>query len=331
MLLSGESITFHKLETSSLNLLYIQRKVKNRANMGAYLDKFAEANDGAEMSTPTKITKLLHQKRLLALDPRSPSEGITRTPIIVEKTPVQQNGRFKLCSTEDEISRSFDRIKDPRSPTDAFTRTPINAGLLNTNRRLSPLVADFNSPASHHTETESGIESADVTPLMNIRHKLADETGYSQSPDSALSFDSWGQPFDIRHIQDKQNFEVDSLDPIMCEEEDDAEMEAIDVTSSPSIQSQLSTDVISTSARTSLELPSVLSPQLASAASHKAINVTNTPKLSLLVKKTGPLIWSEGVVRSPLSTVDNSLIQRKTAGGKKLKHSGVIDKENVFH
>ena len=82
-----------------------------------------------DKSTPAKPTN----KRLLSLDPRSPSETIQRTPIVVEKTPIP---RLSM-SVAQQTQMSGSRIEDPRSPTADFTRTPINpclAGLCIMNR-----------------------------------------------------------------------------------------------------------------------------------------------------------------------------------------------------
>lgn len=59
---------------------------------------------GEDFSTPPKIgthRRIVDQE----FDPRSPSVGIARTPIVVDKTP--------------------EGIIDPRSPTVGITRTPI--------------------------------------------------------------------------------------------------------------------------------------------------------------------------------------------------------------
>lgn len=50
-----------------------------------------------------------HGKRVLTIDPRSPSMDITRTPIVVEKTP----------------EGALHHPLDPRSPTVGIDRTPL--------------------------------------------------------------------------------------------------------------------------------------------------------------------------------------------------------------
>lgn len=64
-------------------------------------------NEG-DFCTPPKIGT---HRRIIDhdLDPRSPSTGIARTPIVVDKTP--------------------EGLLDPRSPTVGITRTPITTSL----------------------------------------------------------------------------------------------------------------------------------------------------------------------------------------------------------
>ncbi|KAH9500432.1 hypothetical protein Btru_071877 [Bulinus truncatus] len=312
--------------------------------MGAYLDKFNEVEDGTDQCTPTKISKLLHQKRLLALDPRSPSEGITRTPIIVEKTPLPTNGRAKQYAANENtpvISRNSDYNIDPRSPTNQFTRTPITAGMLPASRRLSPLAVEFNSPSSPisvHNDSESGIESAEVTPVLNLRKNLeVDVSAELHSPDSALSFDSDFHQAEMKHHEDEHDVEEADTDYSMYVDADDSEMESSEVISNLSFDNVISPDIAAEM------FPSSDTPKSAVAVvkSKSSVEFT-TPKLSVtahshLARKTGALLWSQGVTRSPLSSVDNSiqLNQRKNAtpgGGRQLvKYSGFVDKENVYH
>lgn len=68
----------------------------------------------------------LRDVRLLSVDPRSPSDFISRTPIVVEKTPELQAKKMKpSCDARGTLIQG-PVIKDPRSPTTEFTRTPIN-------------------------------------------------------------------------------------------------------------------------------------------------------------------------------------------------------------
>ncbi|XP_059145096.1 uncharacterized protein LOC131932252 [Physella acuta] len=88
-------------------------------------------------------------------------------------------------------------------------------------------------------------------------------------------------------------------------------------------------------------------PEEKNSAASFAVRVKNTENLnkdhvirypSQITRKTEALTLTPGVVRSPLSLVENS---RRTmshrnnimsGGGKQLmKYSGIVDKENVFH
>ncbi|XP_059145088.1 cell division cycle-associated protein 3-like [Physella acuta] len=140
--------------------------------MGNVLDTFAEMNQADGPVEP----KPLQHKRLLALDPRSPSACIDRTPIIVERTPAGE--KPALVSSQEDTPRTSrvspsDVVLDPRSPTNDFTRTPINPCIATAvARRISPAMMAsgglHQSPSLSH-ESESGIESADVTPVLKRR------------------------------------------------------------------------------------------------------------------------------------------------------------------
>ena len=78
-----------------------------------------EEENSSDKLTPVRPTN----KRLLSVDPRSPSETIERTPIVVEKTPMPGSSKVAV---QQFTPVSGDRIDDPRSPTADFTRTPIN-------------------------------------------------------------------------------------------------------------------------------------------------------------------------------------------------------------
>lgn len=57
-------------------------------------------------TTPSKDAR---NRKLLSIDPRSPSADIARTPILVDKTP----------------EGALDPMLDPRSPTAGIYRTPL--------------------------------------------------------------------------------------------------------------------------------------------------------------------------------------------------------------
>ncbi|XP_056000118.1 cell division cycle-associated protein 3-like [Ostrea edulis] len=76
-----------------------------------------------DSSTPPKIgthRRIIDQE----FDPRSPSTGIMRTPIVVDKTP--------------------EGLLDPRSPTDGITRTPITAL---TSKQIEVMVIQLSQPS----------------------------------------------------------------------------------------------------------------------------------------------------------------------------------------
>ena len=79
----------------------------------ADFDDYVDDVKGEDQSTPS----VLRHKRLLNLDPRSPSAGIMRTPIVLDKTAAS--------SETPESTAVTSAILDPRSPTSQFLRTPI--------------------------------------------------------------------------------------------------------------------------------------------------------------------------------------------------------------
>ncbi|XP_003740123.1 cell division cycle-associated protein 3 [Galendromus occidentalis] len=76
------------------------------------------ANSSKKDDTPQQ------NRRPLFFDPRSPTEGITRTPIMVDVTPMQA-----LQTPTSKITQ----LVDPRSPAECFKRTPV----------LTPMKFDF--------------------------------------------------------------------------------------------------------------------------------------------------------------------------------------------
>lgn len=67
-------------------------------------------NESHELEEITPPTPDSNRIRILSIDPRSPSNEITRTPIIVDKTP----------------DRILQGSLDPRSPTNGIDRTPLS-------------------------------------------------------------------------------------------------------------------------------------------------------------------------------------------------------------
>ncbi|XP_013777494.1 cell division cycle-associated protein 3-like isoform X2 [Limulus polyphemus] len=85
-----------------------------------------------EMSEESKPSTPISRKplRILEIDPRSPSSGISRTPIQVEKTPTNS----KVTSVESNATSPLERpmfhyrvIDDSRSPSSHHQRISVNA------------------------------------------------------------------------------------------------------------------------------------------------------------------------------------------------------------
>ncbi|XP_022338445.2 uncharacterized protein LOC111133994 [Crassostrea virginica] len=109
---------------------------------------------GEDFSTPPKIgthRRIVDQE----FDPRSPSVGIARTPIVVDKTP--------------------EGIIDPRSPTVGITRTPIttlssnHAGV--TNDLVSLMLHDESERTKEEEEEE---ETEDTDKLLKNLEEIPD-------------------------------------------------------------------------------------------------------------------------------------------------------------
>ncbi|GFR81153.1 cell division cycle-associated protein 3 [Elysia marginata] len=241
-------------------------------------------------------------KRLLSLDPRSPSENIERTPIIVERTP--------MPGAAQQTPVPGARIDDPRSPTVEFTRTPINPCLAaeRQSSRLQPLALD-SRPSTVTLGSESGIESADSTP---VKDALPAEC--VESPDSAYSAGE-------AHSEGKPaNEEADSSTATASSLEGDT------TDKTPLVSGH----TVSAEVGNTPKLPLLRArPQALS-------------KLGRMVAEGGKVSDSPAVTRSPLSNVANartglSLQQNKTRPldiedqpvGRSVVSAG-IDKENLF-
>lgn len=125
--------------------------------------------------------KLVCHKRILDLDPRSPSEGIFRTPIVVSKTP--------STPLVGPASASGYSMNDPRSPTNEFSRTPIlpavSTSVTNRSPARSSIFLDApNSGCTQYASSESGIDSRDVSP--DIGNDAYAGLISIESPDSVL-------------------------------------------------------------------------------------------------------------------------------------------------
>ncbi|CAL1543320.1 unnamed protein product [Lymnaea stagnalis] len=300
--------------------------------MGGFLGKYEEAgylDDKSEDITPKKV---LRNKRLLSLDPRSPSEGIARTPIIVEKTPVPGVVRNKLCSSLEEtprINRSSDKVQDPRSPTIEFSRTPINPCHSSVmSRQVDPLaMKDLSlkdSPVSlYMCDTESGIGSTEVTPVLKYRKTQGHTSQLVESPDSALGIDAWKQPRMDCGDQRPQTQHDASL-------ENEANPELVHVQNNAYFSLEARDSVLQDE---NIFIPAN-TEMIVSDESETKLSYAIPPFIS---RKTGSVCMTAGVVRSPLSLVENSraLSQRNVimpSGGKQTpKYSRVVDKENLYH
>ncbi|KAK3580051.1 hypothetical protein CHS0354_028622 [Potamilus streckersoni] len=85
------------------------------------------SNNSHEQATPER--RDCHA-RLLGIDPRSPTENINRTPIIVLKTPDDViDPRSPTCGiirTPIILDKVIEQEGDPRSPTPGIERTPLS-------------------------------------------------------------------------------------------------------------------------------------------------------------------------------------------------------------
>jgi len=149
--------------------------------MGSLNSILSDAADITEQNTESSVQETnttpcaLRHRRLLDLDPRSPSEAISRTPIILEK------------DKKDNVPPSTESLScmiDPRSPTNQFLRTPIQPSLQGT---FSPSRAyeTAGKKTDTYQSSESGIDSREASPdpvQTNLRNAL-----FTESPDSAVS------------------------------------------------------------------------------------------------------------------------------------------------
>lgn len=253
-------------------------------------------------STPSRPIN----KRLLSLDPRSPSENIQRTPIIVEKTPLPTPSTLVNSQETPVLAAS---TNDPRSPTTEFTRTPINPCLA-AERRTSRLPTLDNRPSTVTLGSESGIESAEVTPVRD-----ALPTPRVESPDSAFSADD----VQVELLAASNTF--------------------VDSTPSPISSSSSS----SASERTPLIFASTNYEELENTPKLPALRSRplNSNKLSRVIAEGDKISGSPQVPRSPLTNVANArtglcLQQNKTrlsdSEDQPLARSGLaagVNKENV--
>ncbi|GFO42411.1 cell division cycle-associated protein 3-like [Plakobranchus ocellatus] len=266
--------------------------------------------EDAQESTPVRPVN----KRLLSLDPRSPSEGINRTPIIVEKTPVPS-----AQPTAPHAAVAPDSIEDPRSPSVDFTRTPINLCSAKERHRvrIPPSMLE-NSTSRVTLGSESGIESAEVTPTRDAF------LGQSlDSPDSAFSVEEdkcSDKPADLANGSPSPSS-----------------------SSGPALPSSLPPSEGDDSRTLSMLTPVHLSSGWKSEDTPKLpVLRSRPPALSKLAVEAAKLSASPNLTRSPLSSVGNAraeiLQQNKGRLLSTVDHQGVsrnaidaiADKENCF-
>uniref|UniRef100_A0A0B6ZXX4 Uncharacterized protein n=2 Tax=Arion vulgaris TaxID=1028688 RepID=A0A0B6ZXX4_9EUPU len=280
----------------------------------------------------------LRDVRLLALDPRSPSAFIDRTPIFVNKTPDVMGNKLKGSQRVINSISAGPATKDPRSPTRDFTRTPINP----CNHSAATRQCVSSTPTSSHAECvpstpttsnhveepESYLESVNDSPVLLSDTHLSDEpTNSLESLESAIGSDKVSVSSSEKDTSlstaesDRDLLVVPPLDEddVECEENDegyeDMEMSSV-VLENKAIQRVKP-----------IEESTPKIPVMIRSISHNRIGMK--PKL---------LSLTPGITRSPLSTVVNSpraLQQRNVLPHPGRKHIRAFnvqqDKENIQH
>jgi len=141
-------------------------------------------NSGDEVIESQNTTPVGPRQRLpLQFDPRSPSERIFRTPIVVDKAekPQASVGSVTPSSLPSDVC-------DPRSPTSQFSRTPILPGnVMGASPARASIIQDsFSGIVSF--SSESGIDSKDVSPAI-LKVNICKTADGGVSPDSVISLD----------------------------------------------------------------------------------------------------------------------------------------------
>ncbi|XP_054869657.1 cell division cycle-associated protein 3 isoform X2 [Amphiprion ocellaris] len=143
------------LAAGNCPLIKLEEKVTLISIMGSSESKMPAA------IKPEPAVKKSHVSHLI--DPRSPSTGISRTPI--------QIGAF-VSKTSDELkSENSSTFSDPRSPTIGISRTPVRDVMTATvgsfARRLGLL---FHSETQNNQKTFMEEELPSTEPLLNPKH-----------------------------------------------------------------------------------------------------------------------------------------------------------------
>lgn len=128
--------------------------------------------------------KTVHVAGNIEGDPRSPTEGVHRTPIALGKKPYLETDIDDLTPTLPLRVKLLRKAIDPRSPTVGINRTPI--ALLQTPTRSQ----EFESPVSLYSNYQTDVESfacipSPVDPSVNVSDFEADE--FSRDLDSLVN------------------------------------------------------------------------------------------------------------------------------------------------
>ncbi|CAG5116309.1 unnamed protein product [Candidula unifasciata] len=304
----------------------------------------------------------LHDVRLLAWDPRSPSDFISRTPIIVEKTPVIQAKRMKPSCSATSALQEGPAIKDPRSPTNEFARTPINPC-----QSSSAVVVRRNVVSTNHTE-ESGVnelksylELASQLPVFESNLGVSGKTmpplekpesgeagSLLESPESAETVSSPENPESRDIIKEGSEMFVEKDLKSFGDLEDAVALDIIDTECGDGCDDNAGCDddagCVKDDGCEDIEASTeTVDNKFISKAKHVE---ESTPKLAVLIPtksdnrirmKPKMLSLQPTVPRSPLCVVQNShrilSNHRHNSVKSKSNHTNnmVLDKENVFH
>ncbi|XP_066998073.2 cell division cycle-associated protein 3 [Anabrus simplex] len=100
--------------------------------------------------------------RIRVLDPRSPSEGIPRTPIefVIKKSAESGASEDIDSTTPDDLLRKRSLYSlskfDPRSPTLAFERTPVQIAVRQGEDNVLPQLSNVSLPKIHAPQSKPG-------------------------------------------------------------------------------------------------------------------------------------------------------------------------------
>ncbi|BFZ22904.1 hypothetical protein BsWGS_25942 [Bradybaena similaris] len=305
-------------------------------------DDFMKIQDSLRLTPSQRLQNpRLRDVRLLSVDPRSPSDFISRTPIVVEKTPELQTKKMKQSLDARGTSIQGPVIKDPRSPTTEFTRTPINPCL------SSSAAIRGNVKAAGHTEEpdtcqlKSRPESASESSVWESLPELSESgepTSELENPESVdtASLKETPESEDITEqesevnveklVQNVKSHEMAQLKDTDAEGQGDAGYKD-DVAGCNAME--VSTQTVDNKLISKVKPVEESTPKLLA-----LIPTTSDNRIRMKPKM---LSLHPNVPRSPLCTVQNSprvLSDRynlSTNGSKSIHSHKLHDKENVFH